>query len=134
MEGEEGGPPAEPLRRKAATEATINMSKRNATRMKRFKGTGDIPNHPNNTPQHQNHSNSTLTTLHNTKITPQHPNNTSQHQNHTKSPHNTMTISHNTFQHPNHPTTPQQHPTTPTSPHKTNISAGITTCQLLSPP
>ncbi|KAK8392050.1 hypothetical protein O3P69_017577 [Scylla paramamosain] len=35
MEGEEGGPPAEPLRRKAATEATINMSKRNATRMKR---------------------------------------------------------------------------------------------------
>lgn len=35
MEDEEGGPPAEPLRRKAATEATINMSKRSATRMKR---------------------------------------------------------------------------------------------------
>lgn len=37
MEGEEEGPPAEPLRRKAATEATINMSKRNATRMKRVR-------------------------------------------------------------------------------------------------
>lgn len=35
MEAEEAGPPAEPLRRKAATEATINMSKKSGTRMKK---------------------------------------------------------------------------------------------------
>ena len=35
MEDEEGGPPAEPIRRKAATEATILISKKSATRMKR---------------------------------------------------------------------------------------------------
>ncbi|XP_050717851.1 uncharacterized protein LOC126999356 isoform X2 [Eriocheir sinensis] len=35
MEGEEAAPPAEPLRRKAATEATINMSRKSATRMRK---------------------------------------------------------------------------------------------------
>lgn len=35
MEGEEAAPPAEPLRRKAATEATINMSRKGATRRRK---------------------------------------------------------------------------------------------------